>query len=363
MVVSRSQSLYARYLDALELEAARVAQAMGARARVVQVHLGGGTPTALDEAQLTKLVETLQRHFPFERGIEISIEVHPVQDFDAQVQQRINRPQPFEQTRDLALSARALGFVSVNLDLMYGLPLQTVERFDSTLDKVGEIRPERLALFGYAHMPSLKKHQRAVDAAELPSPQARVALFTHAVRRLSAMGYVCVGLDHFALAGDELCRARAQGTLRRNFMGYTTCAQSDVIALGPSSISEVGGTFLQNEREVHAWASRLEAGELPIVRGWKLTADDQLRGDVIQRLFCDLEVDPVALSRRHGVDFTSVCARELKELEALERDGLLEREGERLKVTALGQLLLRNVAAVFDSYLRPQGPRVHSAAV
>jgi oxygen-independent coproporphyrinogen-3 oxidase len=386
MLVSRNQDLYRRYLNALELEASRVAQAMGARGEVVQVHFGGGTPTALNEEQLTEVIATVQRYFPFKQGIEASIEVHPpvttvgqletlaragfnrmsmgVQDFDPEVQQRINRPQPFEQTRDLATAARKLGFVSVNMDLMYGLPLQTVARFDRTLDRVADIRPDRIALFGYAHMPSLKKHQRMINAEELPGSDGRVALFTHAVERLTKLGYVSIGLDHFALADDELCRARKDGTLRRDFMGYTTCAQSELIALGPSSISEVGGAFIQNEREVHRWAERLENGELPVVRGWDLTDDDKLRGDVIQRLFCQLEVDPAALSKRHHVDFSTVCARELEELKGLERDGLLEREGQRIKVTALGQLLLRNIAAVFDSYLRAaKGPRLHSAAV
>jgi oxygen-independent coproporphyrinogen-3 oxidase len=386
MLVSRNQALYERYLNALELEAHRVSKAMGARGQVVQVHLGGGTPTALNEAQLTDLVGVLQKYFPFKRGIEASIEVHPpvttfsqletlaklgfnrmsmgVQDFDPEVQQRINRPQPFEQTRDLAAEARRLGFVSINMDLMYGLPLQNLEKFDRTLDKVRAIRPDRIALFGYAHMPSLKKHQGLIKAAELPSSEGRVGLFTHAVERLTAMGYVSIGLDHFALKNDELCHARAEGTLRRNFMGYTTCAQSDLVALGPSSISEVGGAFIQNEREVHAWASRLEKGELPVVRGWDLTDDDKLRGDVIQRLFCDLEVDPAALSKRHNVDFAAVCKRELDELGTLERDGLVTKQGERIRVTPLGQLLLRNVAAVFDSYLRAAtGPRLHSSAV
>jgi oxygen-independent coproporphyrinogen-3 oxidase len=386
MLVSRNQELYARYLDALELEASRVAAAMGTPGEVVQVHLGGGTPTALDETQLKQLVATLQRHFPFKQGIEASIEVHPpvttesqlatlaasgfnrvsmgVQDFDPLVQARINRPQPFAQTRDLVASARRLGFVSVNIDLMYGLPLQSVKRFDRTLDQVFEIRPDRIALFGYAHMPSLKKHHRMIQASELPKPDERVALFTHALERLTKGGYVSIGLDHFALADDELCRAREDGTLRRNFMGYTTCAQSELVALGPSSISEVGGAFVQNEREVHAWAERLEKGELPVVRGWGLSDDDKLRGDVIQRLFCELEVDPEALSLRHHVDFAKVCARELEELGGLERDGLVKREGERIKVTPLGKLLLRNVAAVFDRYLREaKGPRLHSTAV
>jgi oxygen-independent coproporphyrinogen-3 oxidase len=387
MLVSRNPALYARYLAALEQEAVLVAAALPSGADVVQVHLGGGTPTALDSVQLTALVSSLQRHFPFERGVEASIEVHPavtsvaqlatlaglgfnrvsmgVQDFDPEVQQRINRPQPFEQTRDLIVAARELGFVSVNVDLMYGLPLQTPAKLDLTLDRLAEIRPDRVALFGYAHMPSLKKHHRAIVASELPQADGRIALFTRAIERLEGLGYVSIGLDHFALPGDELCRARAAGTLRRNFMGYTTCAQSDVVALGPSSISEVGDTFVQNERDVYAWAKRVESGRLPVVRGWRSSDDDRLRADVIQRLFCDLEIDVAALSSRHGVDFARAFARELRALEALARDGLLVRDAAnlrvaRFRVTPSGQLLLRNIAAVFDRYL---DARQHSAAV
>lgn len=372
MVVTRSQDLVERYLRALEREAALVADTIRAPGRVVQLHLGGGTPTFLDERQLERVVTILRAHFPFESGIEASIEVHPpvttasqlatlarlgfhrvsmgVQDFDAEVQQRVNRPQPYEQTLKLVHSARELGFTSVNVDLMYGLPLQTAEKFDRTMDQVIAMRPDRVALFGYAHMPSLKRHQRMIDEKELPRGADRLAILARGVERLTAAGWGPIGLDHFALPTDELFRARAEGTLRRNFMGYTTCAQSEVVALGPSSISEAGGAFVQNEREVHAWAARLEKGVLPAVRGWKLTQDDTRRAEQIARLFCQLEAD-VGTEAPPG-------------LERLVEDGLVQQEGARVRVTELGRLLLRNVAAVFDAYLGSEhGPRLHSPAV
>ncbi|MBK7865090.1 MAG: oxygen-independent coproporphyrinogen III oxidase [Archangiaceae bacterium] len=372
MVVTRSQPLVERWLNALEREVAMVADAMGEPGRVVQLHLGGGTPTYLDPGQLERVLAVLRSRFQFEPGAETSIEVHPpvtsveqlrtlaglgftrlsmgVQDFDPEVQQRVNRPQPYAQTAALIHAARELGFQSINVDLMYGLPLQTVERFERTLDQVISLRPERVALFGYAHMPSLKRHQRMIDAKELPGAAERLALFTRSLERLTVAGWRAIGLDHFALTTDELFRARDEGTLRRNFMGYTTCAESEVVAFGPSAISEVGGAFVQNAREVHDWAARLEAGQLPAVRGWRLSADDALRGQQIARLFCQLEAD--------------VGDAEPEGLAQLAADGLVVREGSKVRVTETGRLLLRNVAAVLDRYLAGAvSQRVHSTAV
>ena len=377
MLVNHREALVERYLAALEREAALTRAALGAPGEVVQLHLGGGTPTFLDEAQLTRVVEALRRHFSFAPGLEASLEVHPpvtsdgqlrtlaglgfnrlsmgVQDFDPLVQARVNRPQPYEQTKAVIETARALGFQSINVDLMYGLPLQTAARFDRTLELVIGLRHDRIALFGYAHMPSLKKHQRLIREEELPGPAERLAILQRGIERLTGAGWASIGLDHFALASDELFRARAEGTLRRNFMGYTTCASSEVVALGPSAISEVGGAFVQNEREVHAWAARLEAGELPVTRGWELSADDSYRGRLIARLFCQLEVE---LEPHAGI------ARELEALDGLERDGLVTRDGTKVRVTGAGQLLLRNVAAVFDRYHREaKEARRHAPAV
>jgi oxygen-independent coproporphyrinogen III oxidase len=385
MLVTRSKTLVERFLDALELEVARAAKHAAKKGPVVQLHLGGGTPTHLKPEQLRRLAAILQQHFPFGRGIEASIEVHPpvtsveqletladlgfnrvsmgVQDFDPRVQERVNRPQPFEQTRDLILNARRLGFTSVNVDLMYGLPLQTLEGYAQTLDRVEELRPDRLAVFGYAHVPQLKKHQAVLKKEELPGPELRLALCELAAERLLKAGYVSIGLDHFALPHDEILKARAEKTLRRNFMGYATGAETDLLAFGPSSISEIGGIYAQNAREVHDWAERLEKGLSPVIRGHASSDDENLRRDVIMSVLCHLEVDLAEAARRHGAD-ASYFSAELPELDAMERDGLVVRSGSKVTVTPLGQPLMRTVAAVFDATLKHDAtPRNHAAAV
>jgi len=383
MLVTRSESLVERYLRALELELERVTSLLPTRPEIVQIHLGGGTPTYLDPDQLTRLADAVQARLPWSPGIEASIEIHPavtsidqirtlgrlgfnrvsmgIQDFDPAVQKRVNRRQSFEETRDLIVEARTRGFVSVNVDLMYGLPLQTVERFQRTLDRVEELRPDRIALFGYAHVPSMKKHQGLFQPEELPGATERLALLETSVQRLLAAGYVHVGLDHFALEGDELCRARAAGTLRRNFMGYTTCADSDVLAFGPSAISEVRGTYVQNARDVHDWARFLERGCLAAVRGHRPSDEDLARSALIMALFCRLEVDLAAVRTRYPGTLRDL-AHEERELARLEDDGLVDREGERIRITPRGQLLLRSVAAPFDTYHRADS-RLHAPAV
>ena len=383
MLVTRSESLVERYLRALELELDRVAALLPSRPEVVQVHLGGGTPTYLDPDQLGRLAAAIQQRFPWKPGVEASIEIHPavtsveqirtlawlgfnrlsvgVQDFDPAVQKRINRKQSFEETRDLIAESRARGFVSVNVDLMYGLPLQTVDGFQRTLDRIEELRPDRIALFGYAHVPTMKKHQGLFEAEELPGPVERLELLETSIRRLLAAGYVHVGLDHFALEDDELCRARAAGSLRRNFMGYTTCADSDVLAFGPSAISEVCGTYVQNAREVHDWAALLEEGHLPAVRGHHPSGEDRARSALIMQLFCNLEVDLAVLRARFPGTLGDLRDEE-RDLAGLERDGLVARQGARLRVTPRGQLLLRTVAAPFDTYHRADA-RLHAPAL
>lgn len=385
MMVNHSDQRVERYLRAIEIEAEYVSKQINGRPKVVQLHLGGGTPTHLDEAQLERLVAALRKHYDFADELEASIEIHPpvttdgqlrtlrklgfnrlsmgVQDFDPEVQQRINRPQPFEQTAHLIQLARELGFQSVNVDLMYGLPLQTPERFQFTLDKVKQLRPDRIALFGYAHMPTLKKHHRMLEE-DRPDVPLRLKILERAIDELTHAGYRAIGLDHFALESDELCKARDEGTLRRNFMGYTTCAATDVIALGPSAISEVGGAFVQNARGVYEWALALESGHHATERGWDPTRDDDLRRDLIQRLFCRLDLDTSELAREHHVDFEQTFATELKDLERLEKDGLVRKEPGHIRITPEGQLLLRNVAAVFDRYFREAKAKPkHSTAV
>lgn len=376
MLVTRSQTLVERYMSAIEAEMMQAARTVTGVQLVEQIHLGGGTPTFLSDEQLERLMAALDKSFPRSAKCESSIEVHPpvtthgqlrtlrslgfsrlsmgVQDFDPNVQARIRRKQPFAQTQSLIEEARALGFTSINLDLMYGLPLQTASSFGRTLDLVEVLRPERIALFGYAHMPSLKKHQ-AVLNADLPTPAERLQLLELGIERLQSAGYVHIGLDHFALPDDELCLARADGSLRRNFMGYTTCRASDTLAFGPSAIAEVGGDFLQNERDTKAWAERIERSLFAGVRGWRSSADDRRRSEIIHTLFCSLQVE---LS-----DMLSVIGNNAPMLAALERDGLVETTGTTLTVTKSGQLLLRNIAAVFDAYLGGGQQQLYSAAV
>lgn len=385
MMVTRSQELVERYLEALDREVAQASALLPSRLPVVQVHLGGGTPTYLSEAQLTRLWQILASRFDLSPGLEASIEVHPpvtsaaqlqtlaqlgfsrvsmgVQDFDPVVQKRINRSQPFEQTRDLIASARRLGFVSVNIDLMYGLPLQTTERFAKTLDLIAELRPDRIALFGYAHMPTLRTHQSVFRSDELPDAKTRAALFELSLQRLLELGYVYVGLDHFVLPQDELLSARAKGELRRNFMGYTTCKSSDVLAFGPSSISELGTHYLQNEREVASYCDRVLSGALPVVRGYSLRPDDVIRRDLIMELLCNLVIDKRVLAGRYHIDVDRYFASELAALAPLIADGLCGWEGDRLKILLPGQLLLRTVASIFDATLHKPAPRHHAAAV
>lgn len=373
MLVTRSAALVERYLNAIEAEIEHVARSVSTRPIITQLHLGGGTPTYLDCEQLVRLVGAVDRAYTRSPDCEASIEVHPpvttrnqletlrtlgfsrvsmgVQDFDPAVQARIRRPQPYEQTRALIDDARALGFSSVNIDLMYGLPLQTPQRFEHTLELVTQLRPERIALFGYAHMPVLKRHQ-ALLSQDLPNPSERLELLRLAIDRLERAGYVYVGLDHFALPSDELCTARTRGTLRRNFMGYTTQSARDVLAFGPSAIAEVDGDYLQNARDVIGWADRVERGLFAGTRGWRSSADDRKRRAVVHDLFCHLRVDRNdALTREHA-----------PMLAALAKDGLVTVERNQIRVTQTGQLFLRNIAAVFDAYLAPAA-RPHSMAV
>lgn len=378
MLVTQKQDLVTAYLDAIELEIERVAKRLDRSREVVQIHWGGGTPTYLQPAQLERLFGALARHFTIRPDAEISLELHPavtsfeqlatlrklgfnrvsmgIQDFDAKVQETVNRIQTYEVTRDLIAECRRLGFLSVNCDLMYGLPHQTVDGFRETLTKVEALRPDRLALFNYAHVPWLKKHQAVFDEAALPAAATKLEVFELAIRSFLRQGYRYIGMDHFALPADELTVAQANETLRRNFMGYTTCADSDLYAFGPSSIADLDRAYLQNERLVPAYVERVKAGGLPIIRGMDLSDDDRLRRDVINRLFCVLKVDKAAIAQAHGVDFDLYFADALAALAPMADDGLVLLSPEAIRVTPRGQILLRNVAMAFDAYLAKTPP-------
>jgi oxygen-independent coproporphyrinogen-3 oxidase len=360
-----------RYLDTLDVEIERTAELMGERRRVVQLHLGGGTPTHLSPEQLARLHGSLAARFEIEADAEVSLEVHPhvtsfeqidtlaelgfdrismgVQDLDARVQEVIHRDQTTEETVALVEHSRARGFRGVNLDLMYGLPEQSEATFAATLDTVAEIRPDRLAIYGYAHVPWLKKTQTALEKYDLPDAPLRARLFALAVERLGAADYEVIGLDHFALRTDPLFQSLEAGTLHRNFMGYTTHPAEESVAFGMSAISDVGGAFLQNARTTSEWEESVRAGQVPVTRGLARSADDDLRREAIQSVLCRMELDLDQLESVHGpVDF----AREWRELEPFVAEGFCTLAPRRLEVLPKGRLFLRHLAMVFDTYLR-----------
>ena len=369
--LSRAETYLARLYREIDLTAA-----MFDRDReVIQLHFGGGTPNFLTPAQLRELVDTLRRQFHFSdsRHRDISIELDPrfispadvaelatigfnraslgVQDFDPLVQAAVNRIQSVEQTVAVIDACRASGFRSVNVDLIYGLPKQNPAGFARTLDTIVDVHPDRIAVYGYAHLPELFKAQKQIDAADMPTAEVKLGLLQMAIEKLTAAGYVYVGMDHFALPDDDLAQAQARGGLHRNFMGYTTHADSDLIGLGVSAISHIGDSFSQNPRDLISWQGAIDDGRLPVFRGMRLSEDDQLRADLIQRLMCQGEIPIAALERRYAIDFVTYFADALIKLQPLVADGLVRIAPDRIEVTALGRLLLRNIAMCFDRYL------------
>lgn len=373
-IITKDRSLSARYIDYLEREIGMQAQLLPAAMPVAQMHWGGGTPTFLSADEIRRLMTIIRRHFVLVPDGEFSIEVDPrkvtselvgllaaegfnrmsvgVQDFDPLVQAAVNRIQSVEETRAVIEAARATGFRSVSVDLIYGLPHQGVVRFGHTLDTVLEMRPDRIALYNYAHLPTRFMPQRRIKEAELPAPDEKLRILAHAIERLSDAGYVYIGMDHFARPDDELAVAQREGRLQRNFQGYSTYADCDLLAFGVSSIGRAGGAFSQNERELDAYYARLDAGELPVMRGWSLSEDDILRNDAIQTLMCDFSLSFEAFGRAHGIDFAARFADELVELTELAAAGLLELDGQGIRVTDAGRMLVRIIAMRFDRYLR-----------
>jgi oxygen-independent coproporphyrinogen-3 oxidase len=376
-VITRDKSRSEGYLARLYREIALTAPLFDRDREVIQLHFGGGTPNFLTPHQLREAVDTLRRQFHFSdaRDRDISIELDPrfvspadiaeladigfnrasfgVQDFDPDVQVAVNRVQSVEETRAVVDACRANGFHSVNVDLIYGLPKQTPDGFARTLDTVVGMRPDRIAVYSYAHLPQLFKPQRQLNANDLPDAETKLTLLQLAIEKLSAAGYVYIGMDHFALPDDDLAQAQARGGLHRNFMGYTTHADSDLIGLGVSAISHIGDSFSQNARDLPTWEAALDAGRLPVFRGMHLTEDDQLRADLIQQLMCQGEIPVAALERRYAIDFADYFAEALDRLQPLVEDRLVQVADDRITVTQRGRLLLRNIATCFDRYFEP----------
>lgn len=371
VVVTRHHEVAERYLGFLEKEITAVSALLGRGRRVTQLHWGGGTPTYLSPDQMRRLFGALRQRFAIDPDAEIAIEVDPrvttpehletlrelgfnrlsagVQDFSPDVQEAIGRHQTYAQAEALAVKARALGFTSLNLDLVYGLPRQTAASFEETLRTVTGLRPDRLAIYSYAHVPWLKGHQRKIDTEELPQAETKAALLSSAVRMLTAAGYVPIGMDHFALPDDELARAAREGGLWRNFMGYTVRRGNDLLGLGLSAIGDIDGTFFQNHRKLHAYERAAAEGGLTTERGYAPTPDDRLRRHVITELMCNFRLDRADVERRFGIRFDEAFARELGELGPLAEDGLVRIDAKG--VTVLERLFVRNVCMVFDAYL------------
>jgi len=377
-LVTRNDARTGRYLDALQREAALQGELYDGQRRVEQVHLGGGTPTYYSDGQLAELTGALRAAFTFAPAddLQCSIEVDPrtvgperlgalaelgfnrlslgVQDFDRHVQVAVNRVQSFESTRDLVVAAREQGFRSVSIDLIYGLPLQETGRFGKTLDKVAALRPDRISLYSYAHLPQLFRAQKLIPAGQLPDDREKLALLELSIRALGDAGYEYIGMDHFALATDELVEAQRTGHLQRNFQGYSTHRHCDLVALGASAIGQVGDSFYQHGKNTNVYCAAIERGQLPIERGLARSEDDRIRADLIQELMCQGEVDFAEFEQRHGIRFDDYFLAELADLPPLEADDLLRLDADRLTVRPRGRLLLRAIAMVFDRYLREQ---------
>ncbi len=373
-VITKHHERAAEYLRYLALEVELQVAHVGPGQNVSQLHLGGGTPTFLSDAELEDLMSMLRSHFTLVPGGEYSIEVDPrtvteerlrtlarlgfnrlsfgVQDFDPTVQKAVHRIQPAEQVFALVAAARRIGFESINVDLIYGLPLQTPESFARTLAQVNELRPDRIALYAYAHLPSRFKPQRRIIAAELPSGGAKLSMLSASLDALQDAGYVYVGMDHFALPTDALAVAKRQGRLHRNFQGYSTQPDCDLIALGVSAIGRIGATYSQNAKTLEEYRDMLDQGRLPIVRGLALTRDDLLRRAVIMSLMCQGELQFESIELGHLIDFRQHFARELEVLEGLAEHGLVRLDPAGVQVTETGWYLVRAIAMVFDKNLQ-----------
>lgn len=384
-IATRDHSKARKYVGYLEAEMTLVAAALGDDRRITRMHWGGGTPTFLGDEESARLVAAIRSRFDLDPHGEYAIEIDPrrvdpgriaslarlgfnrmslgVQDFDPEVQRAVNRVQSFEETKSAIDAARANGFGSVNLDLIYGLPKQTVAGFDRTLDQVLECDPDRIALYSYAHLPALFKPQRRIHADDLPVPEMKLELMLGAIRRLGDAGYVYIGMDHFAKPDDELAMAQVRGRLRRDFQGYSAGGDHDLVGLGVSAIGRIGPTYCQNVKTLDDYYGMLHRGQLPVLRGIELTPDDVVRRAVIQALACSFMVSREAIGIAHLIDFDRYFAAELRELERLERDGLVEVDGDWIQVTPAGRLLVRAVCAVFDRYLKATEERARYSRI
>jgi oxygen-independent coproporphyrinogen-3 oxidase len=375
-VVTKNHDRAIQYLQYLYREIALQARLFDRDRIVEQLHWGGGTPTFLDNAQIRELMEVTRRHFTLREDDlgEYSIEIDPrsvdrdklatlrecgfnrislgVQDFNTDIQQAVNRIQGIDITRSAVETARDLGFRSLNMDLMYGLPLQTVKTFTETLQQAIALEPDRLAVYNYAHLPQRFKPQRRINEADLPSPDEKLDILQQTIQLLTESGYVYIGMDHFAKPDDELAVAQRQGTLQRNFQGYSTRGDCEIIGMGVSAIGRVCDNYCQNARTLETYYQLLDAGSLPLERGIELEPDDLLRREIINRLMCHFQLDIHALETQWRFNFSSHFKSEIAELQKMQQDGLLNLDQDHLQILPAGRLLVRNICMIFDHYLR-----------
>ena len=375
VVIQKNKSAAIPYLESLKAEISHVSRFVSRKREVVQFHWGGGTPTYLSPAQLEDLFGYTRERFTFAANAEIGIEVDPrvttlehlttlrrlgfnrlsmgIQDFTPEVQKAINRVQPFELTHDLIVEARRLGFDSLNVDLIYGLPYQTAASFADTVDKVLQLNSDRIAMFSYAHVPWLRKQQGSFQG-HLPEGMEKFHIFTAGVRKFTNAGYLYIGMDHFARPGDELAIAQRNRTLHRNFQGYTTKAGADLYGMGVSAISSVGEAYAQNDRALASYQSAVAERGAATMRGYRLNYDDLLRREVITKLLCHTVVRKREIENTFQIRFDEYFATELAQLRTMRDDGLVLLSDDEIRVTPLGRIFIRNLAMPFDRYLHEQ---------
>ena len=380
-IITKDHGRSAKYLKYLGKELALQSASLEGDGphEAIQLHWGGGTPTFLSHDEMRQLMAETRKHFKLLEGGEYSIEVDPrkvdtetvallgelgfnrmsvgVQDFDERVQVAVNRIQTEEETANVITAARANGFKSISVDLIYGLPFQTVMGFNRTLERVLAMDPDRLSIYNYAHMPTLFKPQRRIADADLPAPDTKLQILQLAIKKLTEAGYVFIGMDHFAKPGDEMAIAQRQGRLHRNFQGYSTHADCDMLSFGISSISKVGPTYNQNVKTLDEYYDRLDAQTLPVFRGIELNADDILRRSIIQALMCHFELSIESIESAHLIDFHKYFAQELADMKEMEAAGLLKVERDWITVLPPGRMLVRVITMLFDRYLRADRER------
>jgi oxygen-independent coproporphyrinogen-3 oxidase len=373
MLITHSRERIAEYLKYLKKEMTLSAEYFNKNRTVGQLAWGGGTPSYLNPDEIVSLASSIREHFAFSDNIEASVEIDPrgltfehmqafresgfnrvsmgVQDFDPKVQEAVNRIQPEKITRDAVEWSRKLGFKSINLDMIYGLPYQTLDSFERSLKKVIEISPERIAVFNFAHVPWLKSHQKLIDKNTLPPPEVKLQILKMTIELLTSSGYVYIGMDHFAKPDDELTLAQRQKTLYRNFQGYSTHAGADLYAFGNSAISQFNHIYAQNYKSLNDYYKSIDVGNFPIVVGYKMTEDDIIRQHVIMRLMCDMELDKREVERKFGISFDDYFSDSFAKLEEFVSDDLLELTDAKIIVKEMGRLVIRNIAMAFDAYL------------